>query len=200
MSHYRFKYDHRPQPTNPPRDAEGVTYIVAPAATGLKMFSCVRLWASVSQKGCGARWFDAQTATGRLAERLEICRSCPIGAAHAGETVVYYSKRYGSMICPACRKGTTRMIGGKVCVSCYNRRREISIGKNGRGNAPVELLQKPPHTVEFTVCVDGSPKRVRAPECMDLFEAVLRTLRTTKGSITFGFAGPPVIRAKEAVN
>jgi hypothetical protein len=199
MPRHRVQYDERPRPTNPPRDAEGVGYTALAAAPGLKMFSCEPLRASLSQKGCGIRWFEAQTATGHGGERLEICRSCPIGAAHAGETAVYYSSRYGSMICPACRKGTTRMIKNRVCVSCYNRRREISTGKNGRGNVPVELLRKPPHTVEFIACIDGKPKRVQAPECMDMLEAMLRTLRTTKGNISFGFAGQPVSRiAKDA--
>lgn len=31
------------------------------------------------------------------------------------------------------------MIGNRLCVSCYNREREVRIGKNGKGTVPTKL-------------------------------------------------------------
>lgn len=117
------------------------------------------------------------------------CRSCAIGAAHAGADHVHHSKLFGTSICPACRTGATRMIGNKVCVSCYNRRRELRAGKNARGNAPIELMQRPVHPIEFRMAVDGRPRRVRA-QGADLLEPMIQALRLTKGELAFAFSGP----------
>jgi hypothetical protein len=119
---------------------------------------------------------------------LDKCRSCPIGAAHAGATHVRYSRLYGASICPRCRKGVTRMIGGRTCVSCYNRSRELAKGRNARGNRPVELLSRAPHSIELMIAVDGRA-RVARVEGVDLTEVVIQTLRTTRGEVEFGFAG-----------
>lgn len=178
---------------NPPRDAEGVAYIADAAAPGLKFFRCDPLRANLSQGGCAQRWREAQAATGQLAERFQSCRGCAVGASHAGEDFVRYSPLYGVSICPRCRRGTTRMIGGRVCVSCYNRAREIQAGKNARGNTPVELLANAPRPVEFYLVVNGRARRARV-EAVDLVEPILHILRTTKGEVAFGFAAPRTLR------
>lgn len=228
-----------PAPAAVPRHAEGVAYSVIEAAPGLEFFTCERLRASMSVKGCGTRWTEAQGGEGgrgrsqvahsagfgaaraklsvraigphlrdrahevesvaqseRVRGAMEArasltntCRSCPIGAAHAGADHVHHSKLYGASICPACRTGATRMIGNKVCVSCYNRRRELRAGKNARGNAPIELMQRPVHPIEFRMAVDGRPRRVRA-QGADLLEPMVQALRVTKGELAFAFVGP----------
>ncbi len=187
-----------PAPAAVPRHAEGVAYSVIAAAPGLEFFTCERLRASMSVKGCGTRWTEAQGGEGgrygnsvfeARASLTNTCRSCPIGAAHAGADHVHHSKLYGASICPACRTGATRMIGNKVCVSCYNRRRELRAGKNARGNAPIELMQRPVHPIEFRMAVDGRPRRVRA-QGADLLEPMVQALRVTKGELVFAFSGP----------
>ncbi|MFD3263161.1 hypothetical protein [Phenylobacterium ferrooxidans] len=205
----------------------------------MEFFACAALRATMSVKGCGTRWTQAQggdriqeaartavrstygraksnishRAVGamrrdlvnenesfaqseRVAGAMEArasltntCRSCPIGAAHAGADHVHHSKLFGASICPACRTGATRMIGNKVCVSCYNRRRELRAGKNARGNAPIELMQRPVHPIEFRMAVDGRPRRVRA-QGADLLEPMVQALRVTKGELAFAFVGP----------
>lgn len=178
---------------NQPRAAAGVSYETNPAAPALKFFRCEPLRAVLSQPGCAQRWREAQAATGQVAERYQACRGCPIGAAHAGADYIRYSPLYGISICPRCRRGTTRMIANRRCVSCYNRAREIASGKNARGNAPVELLQAPPHPIEYLVSINGRARRARA-EAVDLLEPVLQTLRTAKGEVVFAFAGPLTLR------
>lgn len=124
------------------------------------------------------------------ADGILTCRGCPIGAAHANRTHVEYSQYFGATICPRCRRGTTRMIQGRVCVSCRNREYEVERGANARGNVPVELLENRPHTVELRIEEGGRARHVRAHNVTDLFETVFQTLRTTRGVLAFGFQGP----------
>jgi hypothetical protein len=190
MAQARFQSEKAIRPVNPLQDAENVDYFEVANAPGLKMFACEPLKATLSQKGCAARWREAQDASGHEAERLATCRGCPIGAAHAGEEFVVYSRHYGAAICPGCRRGAFRMINNRVCVSCDNRRREMRAGRNARGNKLAELMQKPLHAVDYILILDGEAKRVRSTGVVDLLEPMLQTLRTTKGDIGFAFAGP----------
>jgi hypothetical protein len=183
------------RPAGDPRPAPGVTYAEDTAAPGLKFFRCEPHRATLSMKGCASRWAEAQAATGQLAERMADCRSCVIGAAHAGAEHVHHSRLFGVMICPRDAGdrhtgGTMRMIGNRRCVSCYNREREMKAGRNARGNVPTELLERPLHTVRYHLQVNGRAKRARMHEVSGLPEAVLQTLRTIKGDVTFAFRGP----------
>jgi hypothetical protein len=218
----------------PPREAPGVAYTLSAAAPGLKLFRCEPFRATLTDKGCGARWREAQAALLTPAElaaleaaagvkdavkatmhgrwqagarrahalaqnktdavkdsraSLDTCRSCAIGAAHAGGTHVAYSRIFGASICPRCRKGATRMIGGRVCVSCYNRGRELAKGRNGRGNRPVELMARAPATLEIRIAINGMANAERVV-AVDRAEVMIQTLRTTKGAVEFGYAPP----------
>jgi hypothetical protein len=88
----------------------------------------------------GDHWRLAQRAMGCEADRFEKCRDCRIGAAHAGERHIHRSAIFDMAICPRCRRGGARMIGGRLCVSCYNREREFKIGKNAKGTRPGLVL------------------------------------------------------------
>ena len=172
-----------------PLDVEGMTYQAHAVAPGMKFFGCDAYRATLSQTSCGERWRRAQTATGYDADRVSLCRGCPIGAQHAGEKPVIYSQHFKSPVCPRCRKGATRMIGDRMCISCYNRSRELAVGKNARGNTPVRLIaERPLHTVAFRLIVNGHSTRRSVPGVVDLLEPVLQTLRTTKGDVAFAFS------------
>ncbi|MDP3328739.1 hypothetical protein [Parvibaculum sp.] len=137
-------------------------------------------------------WREAQTAEGLKAERLEVCRLCPIGAAHAGEVVTATSRLFGSMICPRCRRGTTRMINGTRCVSCYNREREFMAGKNAKGTAPVKL--GPLYPISVSYMIDGRAQRYSTNLARDLMEPMVSILRATRGNIAFAFLGSYQLR------
>lgn len=132
-------------------------------------------------------------AVATAADGFEKCRGCPIGAAHAGERFVRYSRWYGVQFCPRCHTGGLRMIGNRTCVSCYNRNREVKAGRNGRGNKPVELLTRAPQMHELRVYVDGEPRTVRGMASSGL-ELQLQTLRTMRGEIEFDWNGAPESR------
>lgn len=182
-------------------------YFTVAGAEALSFFRCEPHKATVSTKGCAGRWSEAQ----RLASskpvrhvvgddlgmadlapqpRYDACRSCPLGAAHAGASHVKHSRFFQAAICSRCRRGSTRMIGGRFCPSCYNRNRELKVGRNARGNAPSELLIiRAPRPVEYRAEIDGVAMHVRT-QGADLLEPVFQTLRTLRGAMTFGFQAP----------
>ena len=182
-----------------PMDAPNVSY---EDEIGMRFFRCDRLAAKLTQPGCANRWIQAQEGTGghrgpaafgakMRAEQLEPCRGCAVGALHAGHEPIRYSAHYGEMICPRCDKGTTRMIGGRTCVSCANRGYELKRGFNARGNVPVELLQRAPRLVSLRVQINGRAL-VRNVKAVSVKEVVLHTLRTTKGDLSFSWAPPSI--------
>jgi hypothetical protein len=102
-----------------------------------EIFRCTPWRANLSIPACADRWTRAQTARGDLADELRLCMGCRIGAAHAGERFVERSPNYLSNRCARCRHGSgRRLIGGKLCLSCYNRELEWLKGKNGKGTIP----------------------------------------------------------------
>lgn len=188
------------------REVEGVAYTTLDMAPGLSFFACQPLAATVSITGCEKRWREAQAPVRRRPQgggprprdevedtrnRLLACRGCAVGAHHAGERHISYSSLFNAPICPRCRTGNTRMIGNRICVSCYNREREIASGRNARGNAPTKLRLLRP--ARFRAVVDGSPSIIFAPAVVDTLEPMVQALRTTRGKVTFAFAPPPVL-------
>lgn len=191
-------YDGEVCEPQPPRDAPGIVYTTTLAAPGLRLFTCDAYRASLSDRACAARWAKAHDARGEQAWSMAACRTCSVGAVHAGRGAVRYSKHYRAEVCVRCGRGGARIIGGRICVSCYNRQREMKVGKNARGNRPVELLQSPLHPVELIVDVDGTAARLRDRETSGLTETVVQFLRTHTGEIAFGFAGSNIL-SREAV-
>jgi hypothetical protein len=179
----------KPPISDPGSEADGVVYSTIDQAPGMRFFRCEPYRATVSTKTCAARWTKAQDARGDLGAALAACRACATGAAHAGRGRVRYSPHYRSGVCPRCGEGGRRIIGGRVCVSDYNRSREMRAGKNARGNVPIELLQRPLHRVEVLVEVDGEARRLVDRETSGLTETLIQVLRTHTGEISFAFAG-----------
>lgn len=180
-----------------PKDAPGLSYFAFIGAAGgvegvanvLKMFRCQPHQATLTQRGCARRWTEAQAAApGDPAFR--ICRGCSIGAAHAGHDPVRYSAWFGTMVCPRCREGGQRLIGGTRCVTCYNRERELATGVNGRGN-PIDLRRhRRLQPVALRLTVNGATRHVSAVAA-DALEPFVAALRSTKGEIAASFGPPP---------
>lgn len=179
-------------PTSAAGEADGVTYTTTEHAPGLKFFRCEPYRANLSIPGCASRWSKAQGAYGDVGATFAKCAVCATGAAHAGRGHVRYSPWYKSGICCRCGRGGSRMIGNRLCVSCYNRNRELRIGKNARGNVPIELMQRPLHRIEVLVEVDGEARRLVDRETSGLTETMIQFLRTHTGEIAFGWAGARV--------
>ncbi len=116
-------------------------------------FSCQK-YGVMSVKACARNYGDAPKA--HDSGRLGACLGCPIGRGHVEGTsascVPELAANVGGTIanrafCVRCRRassdtgqkliGRMRLLRNKtICISCYNREREIRIGKNAKGAAP----------------------------------------------------------------
>jgi hypothetical protein len=113
------------------------------AAKALETFRCDRQAMTLTRGGCARLWLSAQEKTPKQFEGRWHCRACPIGAAHAGREAPQQAadteaaKMRLEGLCPSCERTGQRIIVSRgICVSCYNRRREVAVGRNRKGNAP----------------------------------------------------------------
>lgn len=101
---------------------------------GKRHFRCDRLVATLSVDAC----LVAQAA------RRCACDRCPVGAFHASESGVDAggaSSWIDGLSCVRCGRlpghvTRPRLVGGLVCVSCFNRARESRVGHNAKGRPP----------------------------------------------------------------
>ena len=145
---------------------------------GLKHFECTRQHATISSRTCAARHSDA--LANREDERLDICRKCPVGAAHLAEqlpvvdpgaagstdpdevTISTPTLRVSGQSCfdnpkrcLRCGVVASRVVGKKLCPSCWNRQAEFVRGRNAKGRVPLMYVPPIPWRVGV-VQADGS--------------------------------------------
>ena len=166
--------------------APGVVY---QEAHGLHLFKCEAQAATITVKSCAENYRSSKSAL-RVAYRphLQHCQGCPVGACHAGEKpkdrpIAARADR----VCPRCRRKSARYVpSAALCVSCFNRKREIEKGKNRHGNVPVRLLEhKPvPHSILFT----HNGERVRFDRlAVDSLETLLAAVFLARSPETLRF-------------
>lgn len=148
----------------------------------------------LSTKACAGLYNEAMSPRG-LREGLRYqCRACPVGAQHAGVSVetASGSRFLGSLYCSRCHGSARRLIRGSICVSCYNREREVLIGRNAKGGKPIHGKAVAPTTVGCVV--EGVVSVRRMDRVASRVEAVLSVLRNESKSVTFGWVGPSVVK------
>lgn len=96
---------------------------------GYIAFDCIPLRAALSPKSCGDRWAKAEPGSS--------CNGCIIGAQHAGEKPT--PPKPMRLPCLRCGSTEQRLIGRVVCVSCFNRQRELERGANAKGCFPLNV-------------------------------------------------------------
>ncbi|CAB3744267.1 hypothetical protein LMG27174_07145 [Paraburkholderia rhynchosiae] len=154
---------------------------------GVRHFACDRLRATMSVSSCGARWEKANS-TDVDADRFHTCRRCSSGAAHAGRVDHNPSQLQGMTICGRCHTGVPRLIGKHLCISCYNRARELRIGKNSKGTAPRKLARLDQRAITYRA---GGVVKTRAlSETVDTVELIVAVLRDEERTPQFGWHAP----------
>lgn len=103
-----------------------MNYQTMPGVPG-RYFQCQPYRALLSVDACASRWRSRD-------ERSVLCRECRIGAVHAGERPTLAAP---ATCCARCGRSDLRLIGVRICVSCYNRDRESRIGRNAKGSTPI---------------------------------------------------------------
>ena len=153
-------------------------------------FSCPKGLGTYSTNFCARMYAEAMSPEG-LKEGLRVtCKSCPIGAKHAGDYDNSTSCFLGKILCSRCQKGANRLIRSSICVSCYNREREVLIGKNAKGTPPI--FCKDVGSVYASYAID-SGKTIQVSKInkvTSLMEAYLSILHDASKALWFGMVNP----------
>lgn len=124
---------------------------------GQQHFQCANLHALLDTRACANRWLRAMQPE---AERLVLCRRCPIGRTHHAEhhPEPQEAARLPARapVCVRCGRPATRMVSNEICPSCANRFYEFLKGRNARGNVPVSYVPPVPRRVGV-IGDDGAP-------------------------------------------
>lgn len=95
------------------------------------------------------------------------------------------SQLRGQEICSRCHRVGMRLVGGDICVSCWNRQREVIIGKNARGRKPLKHPPIAPRSITF---MTGSALvRIERLYSVCTEELVISALRDSTRQVFFGF-------------
>lgn len=159
-----------------------VEYFERPEIPGQAAFRCVKLSATLSVSSCATMWRQANHDN---VERLNRCKTCPVGAVHAGETAASMSPFMGQCICARCQTRAPRLIGKHLCVSCYNRQREYIIGKNSKGSAPAKMRPLARRTVRYFAA--DEMRTLTMDHTADTTELMVAVLRDQKKRVVFAF-------------
>lgn len=159
---------------------QALTYWTIAEAPHLQMFRCEPMRASISTGACATNW---RASHGEGAERLFKCRTCPIGAVHAGETAASLNALRGALVCGRCHRASMRLVGKHLCVSCSNREREVIRGFNARGKAPQK--HQGLHRRSLRVLEGGEPLTLRRELTSGVLELMVMALRDCDKRVVF---------------
>lgn len=162
-----------------------------------KFFRCDKQRAVLSVTSCSKMWEQANAKRKDPCDRLHHCHGCEIGAAHSGVEIIRSSELYGARICSRCHRPSARLIHDELCPSCYNRQREVEIGRNGKGTAPIKHANLQPCRV--VIATNGRVQERRLERAIDTAEAIVSVLRHVQGAVVFGFRSHIIAAAPRPV-
>ncbi len=156
----------------------------------MESFRCERRNCTLTRSGCARLWERAQASRPKPWEGLAACFACPVGAANAGQPPDLHAGFRDLMrpICAACGGCSDRIIANRYCPSCYNRRREARVGRNGKGGVPriaAHLFDR-----DLAVAVrPGTARVVRISGVLTAGEAVLAVAKGAPAPVSIGWPG-----------
>ncbi len=132
---------------------------------------------TLTPSACAGMWQRARQLRHESYNPVEACCGCRIGAGHAGFEDAPEERKTGLIdhICTRCHRPATRFVYGRICISCYNRGREVIKGRNARGTAPKFLPPLISASVDYLV--EGKKQHVTLEQVTDLMEARLSLVR-----------------------
>jgi len=161
-----------------------VDYFAMPETPGVSYFACERLRAKFPVDACAQMWRQANHERN---ENRMACKSCPIGAAHAGETAASLSPLKNTLICGRCHRRSNRLVGKHLCVSCKNREYEYLKGRNAKGAKPVKLKSLDARTLYY---MHGDEMRsLYLPLSLDTDELLVSAVRDSANKVRLMFSG-----------
>ena len=102
-----------------------VLYFRPDFAPHLELFHCAQQRLDLSREACAGFHLRRHTVA---------CGRCPIGAHHAGRQAP--PQHLAESTCARCEGHASRIIQGRLCVSCFNRQGEVIRGYDRKGNMP----------------------------------------------------------------
>lgn len=161
-------------------------------------FECPLGMGSLSTRSCAANYTLAMSPQGLREGRRITCRSCPVGAHHAGipQGGGSASRFVGSGTCARCQREAPRLIRRAICVCCYNREREVLRGRNAKGKRPVRC--RPIQKIRMAVIIGSVCETRQFDAVASLAEARIITLRSEAKACVFGWVSAPRVRLDEA--
>ncbi|TAN25870.1 MAG: hypothetical protein EPN31_14440 [Castellaniella sp.] len=86
-----------------------------------------------------------------------------------------------------------RLIHKHLCVSCYNRQREVLVGKNAKGSSPVKWQALARRTITYQLS-DGTVAERTLDRTTDMEELIVGVLRDERKAVRFGWKAPEHVR------
>ncbi len=162
-------------------------------------FRCEKLRATLSTRACASLYKQAMSPRGLDHGLRPQCRGCSIGARHTGivPETASTSQFLGQLICSRCQESTRRLIRKSICVSCYNREREVMLGKNAKGGVPINCRRVSSATLACLIGGVSSIKVRRFDRVSSRLEAVLSMMRMETQALSFGWIGSPIVRMRK---
>ena len=111
----------------------------------ISLVECPPYRMQLTSERCAGNWESVAGQPLHKLERLHHCSGCRLGAERAGKAMVPTPL---PRFCCRCMKLSTRLIGRRLCPSCYNRERELRLGINARGTQPVKITPVAPISVK----------------------------------------------------
>lgn len=163
--------------------SDSLSYRELPGIPGT-YFTCPYGMGTLSVSSCAKSWEQSRTPEAiRKGIRYQ-CRTCPFGAIHAGEKPKGLSIRE-RRVCARCLRQADRLIRGCICVSCYNREREVLIGRNSKGSTPVRCRKIYSKALMFVV--DGKVVMRQFDHVASAVEAMTTAIRQERGEVMFAW-------------
>lgn len=156
---------------------------------GKRHFECEKIRGTLDTATCANRWLGAKKD--RDAVRFMACRGCVIGEIHAtgvdslkavrvsGSRTIVSTPDEGRR-CTRCGRGGSRIVGGTLCVSCWNRQREFILKCNAKGKAPITFVTLADRQVG--IMVDEQPAWIRVGGTQNDREPLARIIRQREGA------------------
>lgn len=166
----------------------------------LTLIRCDRRALTLSRDGCAASWRAAERKRPDPWEGRWHCRACPVGAAHAGRPQAETAAVVESLqrVCPRCGRRAMRIIQGRLCVSCYNREREVLKGRNAKGGVP--QLTAVLHDETVLIVRDGLLFRHTLRRVTGATEAMLTLGKAATGALLFSRPPAPLVARPRAAH
>ncbi len=124
-------------------------------------------------------------------EGRRACVGCQIGVVNAGGQPagpVELAAEIWKDCCSRCQVSGSRLVGGHLCVSCYNRDREARAGRNAKGTRPG--LADAIHPVTIIMTRAGEVERLHADRVLSAAELMVAAAKATTSPMMFGWGAP----------